>query len=59
VLAASANSGVEAGAALKAALAAVGGRGGGTPRVAQGSVPDAAAARAVVEGLTAARLTGR
>jgi alanyl-tRNA synthetase len=35
-------SGVDAGAALKAALGAVGGRGGGSPRLAQGTVPDAA-----------------
>lgn len=52
LLAASADSGVEAGSALKAALAAVGGRGGGSARVAQGSVPDAVAARAVLRTLT-------
>lgn len=40
VFAASEDSGVNAGAALKAALAAAGGRGGGSPRVAQGTVPD-------------------
>ena len=33
-------SGVDAGQALRAALQAVGGRGGGSPRLAQGSVPD-------------------
>jgi len=38
LLATSADTGVDAGAVLKAALAAVGGRGGGSPRVAQGSV---------------------
>ncbi|MBI3504448.1 MAG: alanyl-tRNA editing protein [Proteobacteria bacterium] len=47
VFAASEDSGVNAGAVLKAALAGVGGRGGGSPRVAQGSVPDAAALDAV------------
>lgn len=51
LLAASPDSGIEAGRTLKEALAAVGGRGGGSPRVAQGSVPDAAAADAVVEAL--------
>ena len=40
LLAASEDSGINAGAALKAALAEVGGRGGGSPRIAQGSVPD-------------------
>ncbi|HEX3747842.1 MAG TPA: alanyl-tRNA editing protein [Bryobacteraceae bacterium] len=43
LLATSADSGVDAGQKLKAALAAAGGRGGGTPRMAQGSVPDSAA----------------
>jgi alanyl-tRNA synthetase len=38
LLAASADTGVDAGAVLKAALAAVGGRGGGSARLAQGSV---------------------
>jgi alanyl-tRNA synthetase len=42
VLAAHPSTGVDAGARLKAALSAVGGRGGGSPRLAQGSVPDAA-----------------
>ena len=42
LLAASADSGVDAGQRLKAALAEAGGRGGGTARMAQGSVPDAA-----------------
>jgi len=48
VFAASEDSGVNAGAVLKPVLAAVGGRGGGSPRVAQGSVPTAALAAAVV-----------
>jgi len=39
LLAASADAGVDAGQALKAALAEAGGRGGGTARMAQGSVP--------------------
>jgi len=43
VFAASADSGTNAGEALKVALSANGGRGGGSPRVAQGTVPDAAA----------------
>jgi alanyl-tRNA synthetase len=42
LLAASADSGVDAGKLLKAALTEAGGRGGGNPRIAQGSVPDAA-----------------
>jgi alanyl-tRNA synthetase len=43
VFAASDDSGVNAGAALKTVLAALGGRGGGSPRAAQGTVPDTAA----------------
>src|ERR1035437_8227559 len=42
LLAASADSGVDAGKLLKAALTEAGGRGGGNARIAQGSVPDAA-----------------
>jgi alanyl-tRNA synthetase len=42
LLATSADSGIDAGQALKAALAEAGGRGGGAPRIAQGSLPDAA-----------------
>lgn len=42
LLATAADSAVDAGASLKAALQAVGGRGGGSPRLAQGSVPDSA-----------------
>jgi alanyl-tRNA synthetase len=42
LLAASADSGVDAGRLLKAALTDAGGRGGGNARIAQGSVPDAA-----------------
>ena len=51
VLAASADSGVNAGDVLKAALSANGGRGGGSPRVAQGTVPDAAALKLVLAAL--------
>jgi alanyl-tRNA synthetase len=42
LVAASADSGVDAGKLLKAALTQAGGRGGGSERIAQGSVPDAA-----------------
>lgn len=48
VFAASADSDLNAGALLKAALAANGGRGGGSPRVAQGTVADAAALQKVL-----------
>ena len=43
LLAASADAGIDCGKALKAALAEAGGRGGGSARMAQGSVPDRAA----------------
>ncbi len=48
---ASADSGVNAGALLKAALQAAGGRGGGSPTIAQGTVPDDAALTAVLTAL--------
>jgi alanyl-tRNA synthetase len=51
VYATSADSGVNAGEILKAALIANGGRGGGSPRVAQGTVPDAAALAKVLAAL--------
>jgi alanyl-tRNA synthetase len=51
LLATSADSGVDAGQTLKAALASAGGRGGGNPRLAQGSVPNAAALDAVLAKL--------
>jgi alanyl-tRNA synthetase len=41
LLATSADSGIDAGQALKGALTAAGGRGGGAARIAQGSVPEA------------------
>ncbi|HKE22060.1 MAG TPA: alanyl-tRNA editing protein [Bryobacteraceae bacterium] len=49
LLAASADAAIDAGKALKAALTEAGGRGGGTARMAQGSVPDAAALERVLE----------
>jgi alanyl-tRNA synthetase len=51
LLATSADSGVDAGQRLKAALAEAGGRGGGTARMAQGSVPDAALLEKIAERL--------
>ncbi len=51
VFAASEDSGLSAGAALKGALGTVGGRGGGNPRIAQGTVADAAALEDVVRAL--------
>jgi alanyl-tRNA synthetase len=53
LLAASEDAGVDAGKLLKAALAEAGGRGGGTLRMAQGSVPDAASLERVIERLLA------
>jgi alanyl-tRNA synthetase len=51
LLAASGDAGIDAGKLLKAALTEAGGRGGGTARIAQGSVPDAAALERVVARL--------
>ena len=48
LLAASADSGVDAGKVLKAALTEAGGRGGGNGRIAQGSVPDSGLLDALV-----------
>jgi alanyl-tRNA synthetase len=53
LLAASESSGIDAGALLKAALAASGGRGGGSPRLAQGTVPDATALDTALQALAA------
>jgi len=53
LFAAAEDTGIDAGRALREAVTAVGGRGGGSPRVAQASVPDAGAARSVVERLSA------
>jgi alanyl-tRNA synthetase len=51
LVAASEDSGVDAGRALKDALGAAGGRGGGSPRLAQGSVPSRDALEAVLRSL--------
>jgi len=51
LVATSEDSGADAGKLLKERLGAVGGRGGGSPRLAQGSVPDVAALNSVVEHL--------
>jgi len=48
MLAVSKDSGVNAGDVLKKALAAVGGRGGGNPQIAQGSVPNAEALQSLL-----------
>ena len=52
LIATSADSGLDAGAALKTALAATGGRGGGSPRLAQGTAPEESL-EGVVTALTA------
>jgi alanyl-tRNA synthetase len=51
MLAVSEDAGIDAGKVLKAALTAAGGRGGGTVRMAQGSVPSAASLEAVLKAL--------
>jgi alanyl-tRNA synthetase len=51
MLAASADAGIDAGKLLKAALTEAGGRGGGTARIAQGSVPEAGLLERVLEKL--------
>jgi alanyl-tRNA synthetase len=51
LLAASEDSGLDAGKILKERLAAAGGRGGGSPRMAQGGVPDAAVLESLVSTL--------
>jgi alanyl-tRNA synthetase len=51
LLAVSADAGIDAGKAVKEAVTAAGGRGGGTPRAAQGSVPDATALDGVLARL--------
>ena len=53
LLAVSADAGIDAGKALKAALSEAGGRGGGSPRIAQGSVADVALLDRVLEKLPA------
>jgi alanyl-tRNA synthetase len=51
LLAVSADAGIDAGKAVKEAVAAAGGRGGGTPRIAQGSVPNLESLDAVLARL--------
>jgi alanyl-tRNA synthetase len=51
LMASSEDSGVDAGRTIKERLAAVAGRGGGSPRIAQGSVPNAEALESVVSSL--------
>jgi alanyl-tRNA synthetase len=51
LLAVSEDAGIDAGKALKAALTAAGGRGGGTARMAQGSVPDPGALQGILTSL--------
>jgi alanyl-tRNA synthetase len=51
LLAASADAGIDAGKILKAALTESGGRGGGNPRMAQGSVPEAGLLERVLQKL--------
>jgi len=51
LLAVSADSGVDAGKLLKAALTEAGGRGGGNQRIAQGSLPSRAALEQVLSRL--------
>lgn len=52
LLAASADSGVDAGHVLKSVLTTVGGRGGGSPRMAQGSLPSVEAVAKAIDRLT-------
>jgi len=56
LFAVSEDSGIDAGKALKAAIAEAGGRGGGNARIAQGSVPDAAQLDRVLSKLGGAGL---
>ena len=51
LLAVSADSGIDAGKVLKKALTEAGGRGGGTARIAQGSVPDSASVERILANL--------
>jgi alanyl-tRNA synthetase len=54
LVAASADAGVDAGALVRSALSGVGGRGGGSPRIAQGTAPSAEAVERAVAALLAA-----
>jgi len=58
LFAAAEDTGIDAGRTLREALTKVGGRGGGSARVAQGSVPDAQAAATVRELLLAVSAPG-
>ncbi|MEP6834199.1 MAG: DHHA1 domain-containing protein [Gemmatimonas sp.] len=51
MLATSADSGVDAGQTIRATVTPLGGRGGGSPRLAQASLPDASAIRTVLAAL--------
>jgi len=51
LLASSADSGIDAGKVLKAVITEVGGRGGGTPRMAQGSAPSGAALEKALQAI--------
>jgi alanyl-tRNA synthetase len=51
MLGASDGTGIDAGQALRTALQSAGGRGGGSPRLAQGSIPDMLQLNAVAESL--------
>lgn len=55
LLAAATDAGIDAGKQLKSALEAAGGRGGGNPRSAQGTVKERASLEAVVERVVSAR----
>jgi alanyl-tRNA synthetase len=55
LFATSQDSGVDSGKLLKAALNGVGGRGGGAPRLAQGSAPSVAALERAITALSASR----
>ena len=54
LLASSEDSGVDAGRLLKEMLQQAGGRGGGNPRLAQGSIPDPGRLPSLLEALAAA-----
>ncbi len=56
IVASSADSGVDAGPLLRAALAQVGGRGGGNARLAQGTAPSAAALEEAVAAIVPGRI---
>jgi alanyl-tRNA synthetase len=51
MMATAADTGIDAGQRLRTALQAVGGRGGGSPRLAQGAIPDASQLPVVLESL--------